>query len=134
MTGTSSWALWWKSRPLSPFWTDLLRYVDFVNVGTNDLMQYLLAVDRNNKKVAVHFNVLHPSVIATIAQIVSVCKRFDKQLCICGEAAAVKESIFLFIGMGVDHISMVPSAIPGRQAVYKVRELCRCANGFEDLP
>lgn len=96
-----------------PILDRLLRYVDFVNIGTNDLMQYLLAVDRNNKKVAVHFNVLHPSVIATIDQIVSVCKRFDKQLCICGEAAAVKESIFLFIGMGVDHISMVPSAIPG---------------------
>jgi phosphotransferase system enzyme I (PtsP) len=96
-----------------PILDRLLRYVDFVNIGTNDLMQYLLAVDRNNKKVAVHFNVLHPSVIATVAQIVSVCKRFDKQLCICGEAAAVKESIFLFLGMGVDHISMVPSAIPG---------------------
>ena len=96
-----------------PILDRLLRYVDFVNVGTNDLMQYLLAVDRNNKKVAEHFNVLHPSVIATVAQIVSVCHRFDKQLCICGEAAAVKESIFLFIGMGVDHISMVPSAIPG---------------------
>jgi phosphotransferase system enzyme I (PtsP) len=96
-----------------PILDRLLRYVDFVNIGTNDLMQYLLAVDRNNKKVAEHFNVLHPSVIATIDQIVSVCKRFEKQLCICGEAAAVKESIFLFIGMGVDHISMVPSAIPG---------------------
>ncbi len=96
-----------------PILDRLLRYVDFINIGTNDLMQYLLAVDRNNKKVAEHFNVLHPSVIATVAQIVSVCRRFDKQLCICGEAAAVKESIFLFIGMGVDHISMVPSAIPG---------------------
>lgn len=96
-----------------PILDRLLRYVDFVNVGTNDLIQYLLAVDRNNKKVAVHFNALHPSVIATVAQIVSVCKTFNKPLFICGEAAAVKESIFLFIGMGVDHISMVPAAIPG---------------------
>ena len=96
-----------------PILDRLLRYVDFVNVGTNDLMQYLLAVDRNNKKVAVHFNVLHPAVIATVAQIVSVCKSSGKQVCICGEAAAVRESIFLFIAMGVDHISMVPSVIPG---------------------
>lgn len=95
-----------------PILDRLLRYVDFVNVGTNDLIQYLLAVDRNNKKVAGHFNALHPSVIATVDQIVSVCNRFGKQLCICGEAAAVKESIFLFIGMGADTISMVPSAIP----------------------
>jgi len=95
-----------------PILDRLLRYVDFVNIGTNDLMQYLLAVDRNNKKVARHFNGLHPSVIATVAQIMSVCNRFEKQVCICGEAGAVRESIFLFIGMGADHISMVPSAIP----------------------
>ncbi len=96
-----------------PILDRLLRYVDFVNVGTNDLMQYMLAVDRNNKKVAVHFNVLHPSVIATVNQIVSVCRQFNKKLCICGEAAAIKESIYLFVGMGADAISMVPSAIPG---------------------
>lgn len=95
-----------------PILDRLLRYVDFVNVGTNDLMQYLLAVDRNNKKVAVHFNALHPSVIATIHQVVSVCRQHGKMLCICGEAASVKESIFLFLGMGADRISMVPSAIP----------------------
>jgi len=102
-----------------PILDRLLRYVDFVNIGTNDLMQYLLAVDRNNKKVAEHFNVLHPSVIATVAQIVSVCRRFDKQLCICGEAAAVKECIFLFVGMGADHISMVPSSIPGAKQLIR---------------
>lgn len=95
-----------------PILDRFLRYVDFVNVGTNDLMQYLLAVDRNNKKVADHFNALHPSVIATVNEIVSVCRRCEKQVCICGEAAALRENIFLFIGMGADHISMVPSAIP----------------------
>lgn len=105
-----------------PILDRLLRYVDFVNVGTNDLMQYLLAVDRNNKKVAGHFNPLHPSVIATVAEIVSVCNRFGKELCICGEAAAVKECIYLFIGMGARQISMVPSAIPGaKQFIRSVR-------------
>ena len=96
-----------------PILDRLLRYVDFVNVGTNDLMQYMLAVDRNNKRVAVHFNALHPAVVSTVNEIVSVCRKFGKKLCICGEAAAVNESIFLFLGMGADHISMVPSAIPG---------------------
>jgi phosphotransferase system, enzyme I, PtsP len=95
-----------------PILDRLLRYVDFINVGTNDLMQYLLAVDRNNKKVAVHFNALHPSVISTIKEIVSVCNRLNKQVCICGEAAAVRESIYLFVGMGANNISMVPAAIP----------------------
>ncbi|VVS91417.1 phosphoenolpyruvate--protein phosphotransferase [Desulfoluna spongiiphila] len=95
-----------------PILDRLLRYADYVNIGTNDLMQYLLAVDRNNKKVAVHFNALHPAVVATVDRIVTVCNQFGKNLCICGEAAAVKESIFLFIGMGARQISMVPSAIP----------------------
>ena len=106
-----------------PILDRLLRYVDFVNIGTNDLMQYLLAVDRNNKKVAGYFNGLHPAVIATVDRIVSVCKRFEKQVCICGEAAAVRESIFLFIGMGADHISMVPSAIPAaKQFIRSVNQ------------
>ena len=106
-----------------PILDRLLRYVDFINIGTNDLMQYLLAVDRNNKKVAVHFNALHPSVIATINEIVSVCKRLNKQVCICGEAAAVRESIFLFVGMGADNISMVPSSIPAaKQFILGIRK------------
>jgi len=58
-----------------PILDRLLRYVDFVNIGTNDLIQYLLAVDRNNKKVAVHFNALHPAVMATISQIIHVCSQ-----------------------------------------------------------
>lgn len=95
-----------------PILDRLLGYVDFVNIGTNDLTQYILAVDRNNKKVARYFNALHPAVIVTVNEIVSTCRRLGKQVCICGEAAATRESIFLFIGMGADHLSMVPSAIP----------------------
>jgi len=102
-----------------PILDRLLRYADFINIGTNDLMQYLLAVDRNNKKVAVHFNALHPSVIATVQDIVSVCKRLSKQVCICGEAAGVRECIFLFVGMGADNISMVPSAIPAAKGFIR---------------
>jgi phosphotransferase system enzyme I (PtsP) len=102
-----------------PILDRLLHYADFVNIGTNDLVQYLLAVDRNNKKVARHFNALHPAVIATIDQILSVCRRYGKQVCICGEAASVRECIFLFIGMGADHLSMVPSAIPAAKAFIR---------------
>ena len=106
-----------------PILDRLLRYVDFVNVGTNDLTQYLLAVDRNNKKVARYFNGLHPSVIATVGQIVSVCRHAGKQVCICGEAAAVNESIFLFIAMGADHLSMVPASIPAaKQFIRAIRK------------
>jgi len=90
----------------------MLAYVDFVSIGTNDLIQYLLAVDRNNKRVASRYTVLHPSVIATIADIVATCREAGKTISICGEAAANPQGIFLFVGMGADHISMTPSAIP----------------------
>ncbi|MDO9262897.1 MAG: phosphoenolpyruvate--protein phosphotransferase [Desulfosalsimonadaceae bacterium] len=95
-----------------PILDRLLRYVDFVNIGTNDLVQYLLAVDRNNPKVAAHFDALHPAVITVINDIISICRRFGKQACICGEAAGVMECLFLFVGMGADYVSMTPSAIP----------------------
>ena len=106
-----------------PILDRLLRYADFVNIGTNDLIQYLLAVDRNNKKVAVHFDALHPAVLSTISQIVSVCGQYEKEVCICGEAAGVKKCIYLFIGMGADHISMTPSAIPA--AKQFIRDISR---------
>ncbi len=106
-----------------PILDRLLRYADFVNVGTNDLVQYMLAVDRNNKKVAAHFNALHPAVITVINDIITVCRRFDKQVCICGEAAGTKECLFLFIGMGADDVSMTPSAIPAaKQFIRSIRQ------------
>ena len=89
-----------------------LSYVDFVSIGSNDLIQYLLAVDRNNKRVASRYNLLHPSVIATIATIVSTCRQAGKPVSICGEAAGNQQGIFLFVGMGADRLSMTPSAIP----------------------
>jgi len=95
-----------------PILDRLLRYADFVNIGTNDLIQYLLAVDRNNKKVAAHFDALHPAVMTVIRDIIAVCRRFGREVCICGEAAGIRECLFLFIGMGADDISMTPSSIP----------------------
>ena len=101
----------------------LLRYADFVNIGSNDLVQYLLAVDRNNKKVAANFDALHPAVITVICDIIKVCRQFDKQVCICGEAGRIKECLFLFIGMGADDIIMTPSAIPAaKQFIRGIRQ------------
>ena len=90
----------------------LLRYVDFVSIGTNDLIQYLLAVDRNNEKVANIYNPLHPAVVSAMADIVSTCKRYDKGVSICGEAASTPQCAYLFLAMGVDRLSMAPASVP----------------------
>ncbi|MGM0453823.1 MAG: phosphoenolpyruvate--protein phosphotransferase [Thermodesulfobacteriota bacterium] len=97
----------------------LLKYVDFVSIGTNDLIQYLLAVDRNNKKVAGRYNAMHPSVITTVSEIVRICKQHNKSVSICGEAAARPENLFLYIGMGADRISMAPSSVPAAKQMVR---------------
>ncbi|MCF8110316.1 MAG: phosphoenolpyruvate--protein phosphotransferase [Desulfobacteraceae bacterium] len=101
----------------------LLKYVDFVSIGTNDLIQYLLAVDRNNKKVANLYNALHPSVIATIYQIVRICRSRQKPVSICGESAARPECLLLYVAMGADRLSMTPSSVPAaKRFIRSIRQ------------
>ncbi|MEN6320377.1 MAG: phosphoenolpyruvate--protein phosphotransferase [Syntrophaceae bacterium] len=90
----------------------LLRHVDFVSVGTNDLVQFVLAVDRNNQKVAPIYNPLHPAVISTILDIVSICKERDKPMVICGESAANPKCAYLYLGMGINQLSMNAPSVP----------------------
>lgn len=100
-----------------------LPYVDFISIGTNDLVQYLLAVDRNNQKVASIYNPLHPAVISTIHEAILTCKRHGKPAVICGEAAANPLCAYLFLGMGVDQMSMNPSMVPAvKHLIRNVRQ------------
>ena len=89
-----------------------IQYVDFVSVGTNDLIQYLLAVDRNNQKVANLYDPLHPSVIEVIRDVAGVCQKAGKSISICGESASNIYCAYLFIGMKIDTLSMNPASVP----------------------
>jgi phosphotransferase system enzyme I (PtsP) len=100
----------------------LLHYVDFVSIGTNDLIQYTLAVDRNNQKVASLYDPLHPAVISTILDVVSICKRNNKEVSICGEAASNPRCAYLFTAIETDKLSMNPASIPViKDLIRKVR-------------
>jgi phosphotransferase system, enzyme I, PtsP len=90
----------------------LLRYIDFVSVGTNDLIQYCLAVDRNNPKVASLYHPLHPAVLSLISTVAAACLRLNKPISICGEAANNVKCAYLFMGMGIRDMSMNASSIP----------------------
>jgi len=92
--------------------TKLLQYADFVSIGTNDLVQYSLAVDRNNPKVASIYNPLHPAIISLIASVAATCQRMNKAVSICGEAATSIKCAYLFLGMGIQDMSMNAAAIP----------------------
>ncbi len=84
----------------------LARRVDFLSVGTNDLTQYLLAVDRNNAHVADLYNDLHPAVLQALIQIVAGAKAYQREVSVCGEMAGNPAAAVLLLGMGVDSLSM----------------------------
>ncbi|MFP5505866.1 MAG: phosphoenolpyruvate--protein phosphotransferase [Gammaproteobacteria bacterium] len=84
----------------------LAERVDFFSVGTNDLTQYLLAVDRNNTRVAELYQTLHPAVVRALAQIVEGAHRHDKPVGVCGELAGDPAAAVILLGLGFDSLSM----------------------------
>ena len=90
----------------------LAEEVDFLCVGTNDLIQYLLAVDRDNPRVAHLFQPLHPAVLQCLSRIAATAAACRKPARICGEMSSNPFFAFLFLGMGYDQLSMNPRFIP----------------------
>ncbi len=90
----------------------ILPEVDFISVGSNDLTQYLLAVDRNNEKVANRYDSLHPSVLKAIAEIVHIAQAAKVPVSVCGELAADPIGALFLLGLGVNSLSMNIVALP----------------------
>lgn len=93
--------------PSAVYQIDILApMVDFVSVGTNDLTQYLLAVDRNNDRVAKLYDSLHPAVLSAVCQVVQGAHLAGRPVSVCGEMAGDPAAALLLMGMGVDSLSM----------------------------
>jgi phosphoenolpyruvate-protein phosphotransferase (PTS system enzyme I) len=90
----------------------LARQADFLCLGTNDLVQYTLAVDRVNETVASLYQPTHPSVLTLIRHTVKAGMRYKRPVSVCGEMAADPALAVLLMGMGVNTLSMTPTAIP----------------------
>lgn len=84
----------------------ILKHIDFISVGTNDLTQYLLAADRNNSKIAYLYSQLHPAVIRAIYDIATITLASAKTACLCGELAGDPLALPLLVGMGFHRLSM----------------------------
>jgi phosphotransferase system enzyme I (PtsI) len=89
----------------------LAARVDFISIGTNDLTQYTMSADRSNTRVADLYSPYHPSVLHLVKITVDAARRHHKPVSICGEVAGDLLALPLFIGMGVDQLSMTPSKI-----------------------
>ena len=90
----------------------LLKHVDFVSIGTNDLIQYILAIDRADETVAHLYDPWHPAVLQLIASTIEQAKAAGKSVSVCGEMAGDAEFTELLLGMGLRSFSMHPSQIP----------------------
>ncbi|MDD1506303.1 phosphoenolpyruvate--protein phosphotransferase [Pseudomonas sp. CNPSo 3701] len=91
---------------------DLARQVDFLSVGSNDLTQYLLAVDRNNPRVADLYDFLHPAVLQALTKVVDDAHAEGKPVSICGEMAGDPSAAVLLMAMGFDSLSMNATNLP----------------------
>jgi len=90
----------------------IARVVDFFELGTNDLVQYTLAVDRGNDEVADWFRTLHPAVLQSIERSLDAARAASIPTIVCGEMASTPAYAVLLIGLGATDLSMTPSAIP----------------------
>ena len=90
----------------------LVKEVDYISIGTNDLIQYYLAVDRSNELVSYLFKPLHPSVIRLIKFIIDAARKEEKEVTVCGEMAADPLSAIILLGLGLRKFSMNPIFIP----------------------
>lgn len=107
---------------------ELAEEVDFFSIGTNDLIQYVLAVDRLNERVAELYEPFHPAVLRLIRNVCAAAGRKGKWVGVCGEMAADPEAVAFFVGVGVSELSVSPGLIP------RIRELVSQLRRTELIP
>ena len=99
--------------PAAAVITDLLvKEVDFLSIGTNDLIQYYLAVDRSNEIVSYLYKPFHPSILRVIKFVIETAQKEGKEITVCGEMAADPLSALVLLGFGLKRFSMNPIFIP----------------------
>ena len=97
----------------------LARYADFFSVGTNDLVQYTLAVDRGNARLAPLYTPFHPSVVKLLQHIADAGRAAGLEVSVCGEMASNPLAVFLLIGLGITALSVGPASLPEIKKVIR---------------
>ncbi len=112
--------------------------VDFLSIGTNDLIQYAIAVDRTNAEIADLYQPAHPAILRMLKQILDTANELDLSVSMCGEMCADINYVGLLMGLGLKHFSIAPTAILEVKKIIRsmsmegAKELARKAIEFED--
>ncbi|MBS4845331.1 MAG: phosphoenolpyruvate--protein phosphotransferase [Burkholderiales bacterium] len=110
-----------------------LREVDFASLGTNDLVQYTLAVDRGNPSVAPIYSEYHPAVLHLIANTAKAAQKLNKPLSVCGEMGGKKNLAAFFVGLGFEELSMAAMQIPSVKKQIRKLTLEECQKFAKNL-
>jgi phosphoenolpyruvate-protein kinase (PTS system EI component) len=94
---------------------ELAREADFLSLGTNDLVQYMLGVDRTNEKVADLFDIRHPAVLRAVKRVADAAREAECPLSVCGIMAKDPKTVYYLIGLGVREFSLEAAKIPDMQ-------------------
>ena len=104
----------------------LAREVDFFSIGTNDLIQYSLGIDRTNRFVSHMYQPLHPAVVRSIKHVVDAAHQAGIEVSLCGEMASDPFCVPILMGMQIDCISLTPQAIPGIKRIIRQATMDDC--------
>ncbi len=111
----------------------LAREVDFFSIGTNDLIQYCLGIDRTNKHVDYLYQPLHPAVVKSIKSVIDAGHEAGIEVSVCGEMAADPFCLPVLMGMQVDSISLTPQAIPGIKRIMRQVTMKDCEHLLQKI-
>jgi len=116
---------------------EFCREVAFISIGTNDLIQYLLAVDRGNERVSQFYSASHPAVLRAVRDVVRACTRGGVGCTLCGEMAGQPLYTLFLLGVGLRHLSMAPANIPEVKklirlvSIHQAERVAKRALGFD---
>jgi phosphoenolpyruvate-protein kinase (PTS system EI component) len=102
---------------------ELAQIADFFSIGANDLLQYTLACDRTNTSVAPLYHPMQPAVLRLIKQIANAGQQAGKLVAVCGEIAGDPRLAPVLVGLGVDELSMTPTALPAVREALRGRSV-----------
>jgi phosphotransferase system enzyme I (PtsI) len=111
----------------------LAQEVDFFSIGTNDLIQYSLGIDRTNRYVSHMYQPLHPAVVRSIKHVVDAAHQAGIEVSLCGEMASDPFCVPILMGMQIDAISLNPQAIPGIKRIIRQATMDDCKNLLKEV-